>query len=176
MRQGRIALIGLGIAVVLGGAAVGGWWFSGDVGGASDGSHAGSASTPAPTPTPTPSSIPKHVEPNQTFASSSGNLQCSIGLFAGQPGAICQQLHTRYAMPKGACPAEDRSVFVGVGPEGGYWPCVSAWPVSHTVLPYDKAITRSGVTCTIGLKSGVRCTNAAGKGFTMEYSAGVTMF
>ena len=172
-RQGRLALIGLGAAVVIAAAAIGGWAIA--IGGGAKksdtGSHAGTVVTAAPSTTP----IPKEVSVNQMFQSPSGNIVCSIGQFGGQPGAICVQQKIHYAVPAGACPSDEGPVFVGVDPDGGYWPCVGVFVGLNRAKPlaYDTPITQSGVTCTIALATGVTCLNKDGKGFTMEYNAGI---
>ena len=171
--QGRLAVIGLGAAVVIAVIAVGGWWIA--TGGPAH--KAGAAATVVaadPTPTPTAAPIPKKADPNQTFQSTSGNISCSIGLFAGKPGAICEQQKVNYAIPADACPSDQTSgVFVGVGADGGYWPCVGVWYNADQTLAYDTPITVNGITCTINLATGVKCVNKDGKGFTMEYKAGI---
>ena len=172
--QGRLALIGIGVAVVVAAVSISGWWIATN-GHRATASGATSAEGNAPG-APTATAIPKKVAPNQTFQSPSGNIRCSIGLFAGRPGAICGQMSINYAVPTGACASDQAAVFIGVDPDGAYWPCVGEWYPSQQTLAYDTPITQSGITCTIDLATGVKCVNAAGKGFTMEHNAGITTF
>jgi len=169
--QGVLSIIGLGVAAVLAAAAIAGWSLTtaGPVGSATSG-RAGTTATPIPIP------IPRTIELNHTFKSQSGNVWCSVGTFSGQAGAICQQHSINYAIPSGACPTEAGGVFVGVGPSGAYWPCVSGWREPAEAIAYDAPVTQSSVTCTINLDAGVKCVNADGHGFTMEYDAGISTF
>jgi hypothetical protein len=179
-RQIRAAAIGIVVAAVLaGGVLAVGRVITAPAERATSSTAPTTSTTPGPTTTTaspsSPAPIVRKLEPNRTFASASGNIQCSIGEFGGQPGAICQQQHVKYAVPAESCPGNSRAS-VGVGPDGGYWPCVSVDYLADEVLPYDTPLTVSGVTCSISLATGVRCTNASGKGFTMEYAAGISFF
>ncbi len=182
--QGRLAIVGGVISAVLVIGALGGTWLVTRESAAASGSDADrvGAATPTPTPTPTPSPtvppVAATVPANYDFQSPSGNLRCSGGQFSGKPGAICQQASINYAVPAGACPSPfyPEGVFVGVDTTGPYWPCVGAWIHTAEVMPYDSPVTHFGITCSINYDTGVTCVNEKGKGFSMEYDAGVALF
>ena len=99
-----------------------------------------------------------------------------MGTINGEPGAICQQVNINYAAPAQACNGGAPGVFVGVGPSGVNWPCIASWPEPAEVLAYDTPVSQSGITCSINFDTGVSCSNVNGRGFTMEYDAGVRTF
>ena len=183
--QTRIAIIGLIVAALLAVTSLGGWWLATrDAEQPSNAAPVTASPTlgasPMPTTTVTPADVTntRTALDNHAFKSESGNIRCSIGVFSGQPGAICQQVEIGYPVPTGACPgdANGGGVFVGVQPSGAYWPCVAMWAEPTEVLAFDTPISDSGITCTISLTTGATCVNDNGGGFSMEYSAGVTTF
>ena len=173
--QSRLALIGIAIAAVLATGAFGTWLLTNITAAAPIPAATGAVAEQS-TSTPSATSFPRDDVPNRAFKSPSGNLRCSVGVFSGEPGAICQQVNINYAQPPEACPGGAEGVFVGVRPSGGYWPCVSRWREPEEIIAYDTPVTQSDVTCTINLDTGVRCVNAEGSGFTMEYDAGILTF
>lgn len=134
------------------------------------------ASAPAPTPAPSetaadpvPTPAAVDVAPVE-FSSVSGNLRCRIDAKA----AYCHQGTFVYAEHAYDCAEEGAAV--GVTAERTYWPCLGARPAQGPAVDYDVPVVNGEFTCVINYTTGVRCTNAAGMGFTMEYSAGVTTF
>lgn len=127
----------------------------------------------APTPTTTATSTPTPTVaalPPYDFSSPSGNLRCHIDA----ESAYCHQGDFTYAVPASNCAAG--GVAVGVTTEGTYWPCLSARPAESPAIAYDVPVHHGEFTCDINYVFGVRCVNAAGSGFTMEYDAGVRTF
>jgi hypothetical protein len=127
---------------------------------------ASSAPSDVPTAEPDPAPVVVPID----FSSPSGNLRCHIDGGA----AYCHQGGIRYAEPAEDCAAE--GVAIGVTAEKTYWPCLAARPALTASVPYDVPVVNGEFTCVINLAAGVRCTNAAGGGFTMEYTAGVATF
>jgi len=176
LSQGRVALVGAAIAVVLAGASITLWTVASNAAPAPPDRDPVAATAQPATPTPTRTETPA-ASPAIAFKSSSGNIRCSLNDFSGQAAAICQQVDVNYGMPWGACSIEGQpGVFAGVRSDGPYWPCVAHWQEPADVLPYDTPVSRDGMTCSINLETGVRCTNEQGNGFTMEYDAGVAHF
>jgi hypothetical protein len=121
------------------------------------------------TPTPEPSTPAPVVQPID-FSSPSSNIRCHMD---GE-SAYCHQGGFVYAEPPDDCSAE--GVAVGVTSDGAYWPCLGARPALQPSVEYDVPVVNGEFTCLINYTTGVRCTNAAGEGFTMEYTAGITTF
>jgi hypothetical protein len=121
------------------------------------------------TPTPEPSTPAPVVQPVD-FSSPSGNIRCHIDAEA----AYCHQGGFVYTEPADDCSAE--GVAVGVTPDGAFWPCLSARPALQPSVEYDVPVVNGEFTCVINFTTGARCINAAGEGFTMEYTAGITTF
>ena len=106
------------------------------------------------------------------FASVSGNIQCS----AVPQGVSCHQKNIKYTAPSGSCVTGIGGASVGVNRDGAFWPCFDAELSLTTTQPYDLPLQVYDYTCSISHDTGIRCFNANGQGFVMEYTNGIQTF
>ncbi len=134
-----------------------------------------SAATQAP-------AVPPPVPQNQsvqsvTIRSESGNLICRYHMVdESSPGVVCQQPNVNYALPSAACKAGASGMVIGLTASGTMYPCLAENIKGGETLRFDTPYTHAGVTCTINYTTGLTCKNSKGRGFTMEYDAGVSTF
>jgi hypothetical protein len=136
-----------------------------------DGQSGTSAATPQPSPSASQSQSAASTGPQTRFRSESGNIRCSIG----QAGVVCHQRLIAYSRPASACD-DIRGATVGLDDSDVTWPCLKTKILTGHILPYNHSIHAYGYTCHVSLKAGVKCENADGRGFTMEYYGGITTF
>lgn len=108
-----------------------------------------------------------------TFQSGSGNIRCQI---TEETGVACQLTATNFAAPAGMCQnGMSSGAAVGVTTDGATYPCLTSGLGGGQALDYDTPITAGPYTCSINFSTGVSCDNGDGDGFSMEYSAGITI-
>lgn len=108
-----------------------------------------------------------------TFQSGSGNIRCQI---TQETGVACQLTATNFAAPAEMCQNGLYSgASVGVTTDGATYPCLTGGFGGGQALGYDTPITAGPYTCSINYSTGVNCDNGDGDGFSMEYSAGITI-
>lgn len=123
--------------------------------------------------TPTPAaSEPAPPQQAATFQSASGNIRCQIY----PTDVICQQGEIKYSKPSAACSGGPAGVVIGLNAKGVTWPCIAADVPAAASLAYDQPIEAYGFQCSINYDRGITCTNPDGRGFTMEYTAGIKTF
>jgi hypothetical protein len=108
-----------------------------------------------------------------TFQSGSGNIRCQI---TQETGVACQLTATNFAAPAEMCQNGLYSgASVGVTTDGATYPCLTGGFGGGQALGYDTPITAGPYTCSINYSTGVSCDNGDGDGFSMEYTAGITI-
>lgn len=108
-----------------------------------------------------------------TFQSGSGNIRCQI---TQETGVACQLTATNFAAPAEMCQnGLYAGASVGVTTDGATYPCLTSGFGGGQALGYDTPITAGPYTCSINYSTGVNCDNGDGEGFSMEYSAGITI-
>ena len=118
------------------------------------------------------SSAPAAPVDSTVFRSVSGNITCT----ATAKSLVCHQRLIKYTPPSQACAATDGGATVGLDASGVIWPCQGASFPGAIIENYDDAFAYYGYSCTIDKATGIRCANPQGSGFTMEYTAGISVF
>jgi hypothetical protein len=138
-----------------------------------------SSPTSAPRPTPTASKTTKPARSVAAFLSPSKNIECGRAPAgdSGQPAIACQIFERTFTKP--ACPSRPNQapssivVYLTSKQRPNAVPCVSdvVVPGSPRAAAYgDRFAFKAGTACTV-MPANVRCTNAAGHGFTLSRSA-----
>ncbi|MBL9074557.1 DUF6636 domain-containing protein [Tabrizicola sp.] len=104
------------------------------------------------------------------FQSPTGNIHCAMYTFDGRTEARCdlRSYTPTYTKRPAGC-EQDWGMAFGVGAAGkGELLCVgdTVRDPGNPVLPYGEAVSLGGISC-VSSKTGMTCTNAEGRGFSV---------
>ena len=104
------------------------------------------------------------------FQSPTGNIHCGISVWAGGAEARCdlRELTQSYSKRPAGCDLDwGSSFYVGARGAGGLT-CHGDTLIDrrNPVLGYGQAVSLGGISC-VSAKTGMTCTNAEGRGFSV---------